>query len=116
MGVTKKILRDGDGSNYPQKGDGLTMVSSYAIFDISIDLTRRKIPKNRWHDCATYVMSLLSLSLSLDSSSFPLYSTTLGLWHRTVVNSTRVAIRVALSNLTSAEERSSKDGTKVWYK
>lgn len=25
MGVTKKILRDGDGSNYPQKGDKLTM-------------------------------------------------------------------------------------------
>lgn len=44
MGVTKTILRNGDGSNYPLKGDELTMVSSYAIFDTSIDLTRQKIP------------------------------------------------------------------------
>lgn len=43
MGVTKKILRDGDGSNYPKKGDLLTMhyvgtlASDGSKFDSSLD-------------------------------------------------------------------------------
>jgi hypothetical protein len=43
MGVTKKILRDGDGSNYPKKGDLLTMVSTRSS-TLLYDLTGRKIP------------------------------------------------------------------------
>jgi len=44
MGVTKTILRNGDGSNYPQKGDKLTMhyVGTLASNESEFDSSRAK--------------------------------------------------------------------------
>ncbi len=57
MGVTKKVLHEGDGTNYPAKGDLLTMVctiflnmlyNSFGIF-VSSRMTRFS------HDCVFFL-------------------------------------------------------------